>query len=57
MFSSSFFWNAQNDSKCNFIANPIPKVYKTLPPPIEEMDDVLAFIYTGPCQPTKAGFE
>jgi hypothetical protein len=26
-------------------ANPIPKVYKTLPPPIEEMDDVLAFIY------------
>ena len=38
-------------------ANPIPKVYKTLPPPIEEMDDVLAFIYTGPCQPTKAGFE
>jgi hypothetical protein len=38
-------------------ANPIPKVYKTLPPPIEEMDDVLAFIYTGPCQPTKADFE
>ena len=38
-------------------SNPIPKVYKTLPPPIEEMDDVLAFIYTGPCQPTKADFE
>jgi hypothetical protein len=38
-------------------ANPIPKVYKTLPPPIEEMDNVLAFIYTGPCQPTKADFE
>ena len=38
-------------------ANPIPKVYKTLPPPIEEMDDVLAFIYTGLCQPTKADFE
>ena len=38
-------------------ANPIPKVYKILPPPIVEMDDVLAFIYTGPCQPTKADFE
>ena len=37
--------------------NPIPKVYKALPPPIEEMDEVLAFIYTGPCQPTKADFE
>ena len=34
-------------------ANPIPMVYKTLPPPIKEMDNVLAFIYTGPCQPTK----
>ena len=38
-------------------ANPIPKVYDVLPPPIEELDDVLAFIYTGPCQPTKADFE
>ena len=38
-------------------ANPISKVYKILPPPIEEMDDVLAFIYTGPCQSTKADFE
>jgi hypothetical protein len=37
--------------------NPIVKVYDILPPPIEEMDDVLAFIYTGPCQPTKNDFE
>ena len=34
-------------------ANPTPKVYDILPPPIEEISEVLAFIYTGPCQPTK----
>jgi hypothetical protein len=33
-------------------ANPIPKVYHALPPPLEELDEVLAFIYTGPCHPT-----
>ena len=38
-------------------ANPIPKVYDILPPPIEELDEVLAFIYTGPCKPTKSDFE
>jgi hypothetical protein len=38
-------------------ANPIPKIYDILPPPIKELDEVLAFIYTGPCQPTKADFE
>ncbi|KAF9460482.1 hypothetical protein BDZ94DRAFT_1223103 [Collybia nuda] len=35
----------------------MPKVYDTLPPPIEDLDDVLAFIYTGPCQPTRSYFE
>ena len=25
--------------------------------PIDEMDEVLAFIYTGPCKPTKSDFE
>jgi hypothetical protein len=35
-------------------SNPMPKIYKVLPPPIEDMDEVLAFIYTGPCKPTKA---
>ena len=30
---------------------------ETLPPPIEEMDEVLAFIYTGPCKPTTADFQ
>jgi len=38
-------------------ANPMPKIYNVLPPPIEEMDEVLAFIYTGPCRPTKADFK
>jgi hypothetical protein len=38
-------------------ANPTPKIYNILPPPLEEMDNVLAFIYTGPCKPTKSDFE
>ena len=38
-------------------SNPMPKIYSILPPPIEEMDEVLAFIYTGPCKPTKADFQ
>ena len=38
-------------------ANPMPKSYNILPPPADEMDDVLTFIYTGPCRPTKAEFE
>ena len=38
-------------------ANPTPKIYNILPPPIEELDEVLAFIYTGPCKPTKSDFE
>ena len=37
--------------------NPMTKIYNVLPPPIEEMDEVLAFIYTGPCKPTKADFK
>jgi hypothetical protein len=38
-------------------SNPMPKIYNVLPPPIEDMDEVLAFIYTGPCKPTKADFQ
>ena len=37
-------------------ANPSSKVYDILPPLIEDLDEVLAFIYTGPCQPTQADF-
>jgi hypothetical protein len=38
-------------------ANPMPKIYDILPPPLAELDEVLAFIYTGPCLPTKSDFE
>jgi hypothetical protein len=38
-------------------SNPMPKIYHVLPPPIEELDEVLVFIYTGPCKPTKADFQ
>src|ERR1700736_714493 len=38
-------------------SNPMLKIYNVLPPPIEEMDEVLAVIYTGPCKPTKADFK
>jgi len=40
--------------KANVIAfeNPMPKIYQRLPPPVKDLDEVLAFIYTGPCQPT-----
>ncbi|KZT23613.1 hypothetical protein NEOLEDRAFT_1068972, partial [Neolentinus lepideus HHB14362 ss-1] len=37
-------------------ANPTPKIYNTLPPPKSELDEVLAFIYTGPTQPTEDDF-
>ena len=33
--------------------HPIQKIYSALPPPVEEMDELLACIFTGPCQPTE----
>ena len=36
--------------------HPMQNIYTILPPPIEEMDEVLAFIFTGPCQPTEDDF-
>ena len=36
--------------------HPMQKIYAVLPPPIEEMDELLAFIFTGPCQPTEDDF-
>jgi hypothetical protein len=40
--------------KANIIAfeSPIPKIYDVLPPPRDDMDDVLAILFTGPCKPT-----
>jgi hypothetical protein len=37
--------------------HPMKKIYTVLPPPVEELDDVLAFIFTGPCQPTEEDFK
>jgi hypothetical protein len=37
--------------------NPTPKIYDVLPPPVSDLDEVLAFIYTGPCKPTQSDFE
>ena len=35
---------------------PIPKVYNILPPPKEEIEEVVAIMFTGPCAPTSADF-
>ena len=32
--------------------SPVPKVYNILPPPRDDLDEVLAILYTGPCKPT-----
>ncbi|KAF9035646.1 hypothetical protein BJ165DRAFT_1355639 [Panaeolus papilionaceus] len=42
--------------KANIISfkTPIPKMYSVLPPPQEDMDEVLAVLFTGPCKPTSA---
>jgi hypothetical protein len=36
---------------------PTPKLYQTLPPPIDELDDILAILFTGPAKPTQKDFE
>ena len=36
--------------------SPVPKVYHRLPPPMEDLDDVLAVLFTGPCKPTEKEF-
>lgn len=33
-------------------ASPMPKIYNALPPPKDDLDDILAVIFTGPCKPT-----
>ncbi|KAE9409074.1 hypothetical protein BT96DRAFT_807437 [Gymnopus androsaceus JB14] len=34
-------------------ANPTAKVYTQLPPPRQDLDEMIAFFFTGPCQPTE----
>ena len=37
--------------------SPVPKVYHKLPPPMEDLDEVLAVLFTGPCKPTEKEFQ
>jgi hypothetical protein len=36
---------------------PIPKIYNILPPPKEDIEEVIAIMFTGPCKPTSADFK
>lgn len=38
-------------------SNPTVKVYHKLPPTLDELDEVLAFVYIGTCKPTEADFQ
>lgn len=38
-------------------SNPTVKIYHKLPPSRSELDEVLAFIFTGPAQPTNNDFK
>lgn len=44
--------------KANIIAfeSPVQKIYNILPPPREDLDEVLAILFTGPCKPTEEDF-
>ena len=45
--------------KANVVSHslPMPKIYSVLPPPKEELDEVLAFIYLGPNVPTEKDYK
>ena len=45
--------------KANVVSHslPMPKVYSVLPPPREDLDNVLAFLYLGPNQPTTKDYK
>ena len=49
-------WHKMTANAISF-ANPTPIVYDVLPPHRDDLDEVLAFIYTGPCKPTPKDFE
>ena len=44
--------------KANIVAfeSPIQKIYNILPPPREDLDEMLAILFTGPCKPTAEDF-
>ena len=37
--------------------SPIPKVYHRLPPPVEDLEEILAILFTGPCLPTNKDYQ
>ena len=37
--------------------SPVPKIYRKLPPPVEDLDEVLAILFTGLCEPTEKEFQ
>ena len=37
--------------------SPVPKLYHCLPPPVEDLDEVLAILFTGPCNPSEKEFK
>jgi hypothetical protein len=36
--------------------SPVPKIYHRLPPPVEDVEDILAILFTGPCSPTEKDY-
>ncbi|KAH7904852.1 hypothetical protein BJ138DRAFT_1138441 [Hygrophoropsis aurantiaca] len=51
--------SGMNKMMANVIAfeQPTHKVYNFLPPPVEELDEMLAVLFTGPCAPTDEDFK
>jgi len=37
--------------------SPVPKVYHHLPPPVEDLEEILAILFTGPCLPTDKDYK
>jgi len=37
--------------------SPVPKVYHHLPPPVEDLEEILAILFTGPCLPTDKDYQ
>jgi len=37
--------------------SPVPKIYHRLPPPIEDLEEMLAILFTGPCLPTEKDYQ
>ena len=37
--------------------SPVAKVYHWLPPPVEDLEEVIAILFTGPCLPTDKDYQ